>query len=167
MENLRKKQMFQMEEKMSFLGLRASAQEVRYAILERTADGNIAFVNQTGENRLKYPANIKNIEEKLSWIKTELYRILRQNPSIEKVIIKTNEYTGIENATKRETTYVDAIFLLCAVEHGLPVVRKLNSQIGSTAAQAKELAERRVGRTEKYWNNTIAEAILAAFWEIK
>ena len=152
---------------MTFLGLRASAQEVRYAILEKNTDGNIVFVNQASENRLKYPANIESVEEKLNWIKTELDRILRQNTAIEKIIIKTNEYAGTENAAKRETTYVDAIFLLCAVEHGLPVIRKLNSQIGSTATRAKELAESRVGRTERYWNNTMADAILAAFWEIR
>lgn len=78
-----------------------------------------------------------------------------------------NEYSGTETTSKRETTYVDAIILLCAVEHGISVERKLNSQISSTAARAKELAEQRVGRTINYWNSTIADAILSAFWEIR
>lgn len=151
---------------MRVLGLRASAQEIRYAILEKDTAGHINFVNCSDETRLKYPANIDRIEEKLLWIKSEIVRILRQNPSIEKIIIKTNEYTGTENAAKRETTYVDSIFLLCAAEHRLPVLRKLNSQIGSTATRAKEYAESRVGKTERYWNNTMADAILAAYMEI-
>jgi hypothetical protein len=57
--------------------------------------------------------------------------------------------------------------MICAQEHNIPVERRLNSQISSTAAKAKELAEHRVGRTEQYWNNTMADAILAAYWEIR
>ena len=149
------------------LGLRASSQEVRYAILEKDSTGNIIFRNRTSENRLKYPANIESVEEKLRWIKAEIDRILRQNTEIDKIAIKTNEYAGTETAAKRETTYVDAIFLLCAAEHCLPVVRKLNSQIGSSASRAKEYAESRVGKTNQYWNNAMADAILVAYWEIK
>lgn len=150
---------------MSILGLRASAQEIRYAILEKDSSNNIVFVNCESENRLKYPANITCIEEKLCWVKMELERILRQNPSICKIVIKTNEY-GTETSAKRDTNYVDAIFLLTAAEQKMPVVKKLNSQIGSTSAKAKEYAESRVGKTRQYWNNTMADAILAAYWEI-
>lgn len=152
---------------MIVMGIRASAQEVRYAILDKKADKSIEFINRTSENRLKYPANMDSIEEKLYWVESEIDRILRQNDAINKIIIKTNEYTGTESSAKRETTYVDAIIMLSAYEHGLSVVRRLNSQIGSTAAKAKEYAENRVGKTDHYWNNTIADAILAAYWEIK
>lgn len=152
---------------MSVLGLRASSQEIRYAILEKDEYNNIVFMNQTGEHKLKYPSNIDLVEEKLNWIKVEIDRVLRQNPSIEKIAIKTNEYAGAESVSKRETTYVDAIFLLCAAEHQLPVSRKLNSQISSNSTHAKEYAESRVGKTDKYWNSTIADAILVAYWEIR
>lgn len=149
------------------LGLRASSQEVRYAILDKDSDGKIIFVNRTSEHRLKYPANIDKVDGKLNWIKAEIDRILRQNTAIDIIVIKMSEYTGTENATKRETTYADAIFLLCAAEHGIPVVRKLNSQIESSSSRAKEYAEARVGKTDQYWNNTIADAILAAYWGIQ
>lgn len=152
---------------MQVMGLRASSQEIRYAILVKDSNGTIVFENMSNENRLKYPANIQNVADKLYWVKSEIDRILRQNPSIEKIILKMNEYSGTETTSKRETTYVDAIILLCAVEHGIPVERRLNSQISSTAARAKELAEQRVGRTTNYWNGTIADAILSAFWEIR
>lgn len=152
---------------MSIIGVRASSQEIRYAILNKDNNGDIVFVNQTAENRLKYPANIDSIADKLHWVKSEIDRILRQNQDVEKIVLKMNEYAGTENASKRETTYVDAVLLLCAVEHGIPIERKLNSQISSTASKAKELAEHRVGRTNNYWNNTIADAILSAFWEIR
>lgn len=150
---------------MSVLGLRASAQEIRYAILEKSDLDEIVLVNKNSENRIKYPASIGDIEEKLEWAKSEIDRILRINPEIERIVVKTNEYVK-ESATTRETTYMDAIFLLAAKENNISVTRKLNSQIGSTSSKAKNLAESRVGKTEKYWNNTIADAILAAYWGI-
>ena len=152
---------------MAIIGIRASSQEIRYAILDKNENGEIVFINQNTENRLKYPANVDAVEDKLHWVKSEVDRILRQNEGIEKIILKMNEYAGTENSSKRETTYVDAVLLLCAIENGIQIERRLNSQISSTAVKAKELAETRVGRTENYWNNTIADAILAAFWEIR
>lgn len=151
---------------MSIIGLRASAQEIRYAILNTDDSGNVVFANKDSENRIKYPATIEKVEDKLQWVKSEIDRILRVNPAIERVYIKTNEY-GTETAAKRETTYIDSIFLLSAKEHNIPVEKKLNSQIASTASKAKEYAESRVGRTDKYWNNTMADAILVAYWGLK
>jgi hypothetical protein len=90
------------------LGLRASSQEVRYAILDKDPTGKIIFTNQESENRLKYPANIESVEGKLNWIKAEVDRILRQNTAIDKIAIKMNEYAGTENAAKRETTYAQS-----------------------------------------------------------
>lgn len=150
---------------MSVLGLRASSQEIRYAILAKDESRNISFINEKTENKIKYPANINRIEEKLNWAKEEIDRIIRVNPSIEMIAIKSNEFVN-ETMTSRETTYVDAIFLLAAKENNIPVVRKLYNQIGSTSKKAKELAEIRVGKTEKYWNNTIADAVLVAYWGI-
>lgn len=151
---------------MSTLGLRASAQEIRYAILENNVDGSISFVNQTTENRIKYPATIETVEDRLHWVKSEIDRILRVNPNIERIYIKMNEY-GTETSAKRETTYIDSIFLLSAKEHNIPIKRRLNTQIGSTSSKAKEYAETRVGKTDKYWNNSIADAILVAYWGLK
>ena len=126
--------------KLTVIGLRASAKEIRYAILDMDVDTNVLFANKDSENRIKYPANIDRIEDKLYWVKSEIDRILRVNQGIEKVYIKTNEY-GTETAVKRETTYIDSIFLLSAKEHNIPVEKKLNSQISSIASKAKEYAE--------------------------
>lgn len=150
---------------MQIIGIRASAQEIRYAILGKSSDGRITFVNQDKENCLRYPATIKTIEAKLYWVKQELDRIFRHNTSIGKIIIKVNEYAGNETGAKRETSYIDAIVLLIAAEKNISVERKLYSQIGTTSKQTKEHAESRVGKTDKYWNTTIADAINCSFCE--
>lgn len=152
---------------MKVLGIRASAKEVRYALIEKSETGEVKFLNQNAEHRLIFPASMEDISQKLLWIKGEIDRILRQSSDIDKIIIKMNEYAGTENGAKRETTYVDAACLLSAAENNIIVERKLNSQIGSTSSKAKEYAEQRVGKTEHYWNNAMAEAILAAFMEVR
>lgn len=75
---------------MIILGVRASAQEIRYTVLEKNASGSIVFHNQASENRLKYPANMEKVEEKVRWAKEEFDRILRQIPNIDKIILKMN-----------------------------------------------------------------------------
>jgi len=154
------------EETMKVLGLRASSSEIRYAILEKTSN-EIQFVNQASENKMVYPAYVNNIELRLKWTQDEMNRVIRQNPNIDKIIIKTNEYAGSETSTKRETIYIDAIFLLVAAENNIQVVRKLYSQIGAISKDVKEKAEARVGRTDKYWNSAMADAIACAYWEIR
>lgn len=151
---------------MSIIGIRASSQEIRYAILELDSNGNIVFINANTEHRIKYPATTNSIEEKLLWVKSEIERVLRIHTNIQKIYLKTNEY-GTESTAKREAAYTDAMFLLTAKEHNIPIVRKIYSQISSSSSQAKMHAEQRVGRTEKYWNSTMADAILVAYWGLK
>lgn len=57
--------------------MRASAQEIRYAVLDKDTNGAVVFLNKDTENRIKYPANIVKVEEKLLWVKSEIDRILR------------------------------------------------------------------------------------------
>lgn len=151
---------------MKYMGIRVSSSEIRYAILNKTADDVIVFENLEGEHRLKYPTHCTMIETKLLWAKQELDRIFRQNPEIEQIVLKTNEFAS-ETKVKRETTYIDAVVLLMCAEKNVNVVTKLYSQIGTTSKQTLEHAESRVGRPEKYWNKTIADAINCCFWVIR
>ncbi len=152
---------------MQVIGIRASAQEVRYAILEKDATGQIVFRNQNEEHCLRYPSTAQEVGDKLLWVKREFERIFRQNFNIDTAIIKINEFDGTENNAKRETSYVDAIIFLICTELCIPIHKKLYSQICTTSRQTKEHAEQRVGKTDKYWNKTIADAINCAFWEIR
>lgn len=145
------------------LGIRTSPTEVRYALLERHDDGSIEFLNRDTESKLQYPASHATTDAKLRWLKGELDRIFRQSTGISQMVIKTNEFAGSENKSKRESTYAEAVCILAAAEQDVPVSCKLYSQIGSTSAEAKHHAEERVGRTDKYWDNKIADAVLAAF----
>lgn len=152
---------------MKVIGIRSSSIEIRYAVLEKVNDNNIIFLNRSSENKLVYPAGIEELQAKLKWVKDEFDRIFRQNNDIEKIILKMNEYAGTESGAKRETSYTDAIILLVAAENNIPIERRLYSQIGATSKQVKDRAESIVGRTEKYWNDKMADAIQCAAWELR
>lgn len=151
---------------MKTIGIRASSAEIRYAILSKSSNGDIVFENMNTENRLVYPANTNGLTGKLSWVKMEIERILRVNADTTNVILKTNEY-GQESSAKRETTYIDSVIILSCAENNIDIDTKIYSQIGTNSAGTKKHAELRVGKTDKYWNNTIADAVNCAFWSIK
>ncbi len=151
---------------MSVIGFRVSTKEIRYAILECGAESEILFVNKNREHCIKYPASMLTIEDKLLWIKKEIDRILIGNPGIERAYLKINEF-GHDTMANRETAYIDSIILLSSIERNIPIVRKLNNQISSNTSKSREYAEERVGKTDRYWNTTMADAILVAYWGLK
>ena len=50
--------------------------------------------------------------DKVYWLYRELQRILHEHPDIERVGVKTNEYTPIDNRAKRESAYLEGVVLL-------------------------------------------------------
>jgi len=151
---------------MKVLGVRCSTKEIRYAILEKKGN-NIVFINKDSENRLIFPQNIQEIEEKLKWCKTEINRILRQNEGISYVVIKVNEYTRGENLAKREGAYMDGVVMLTTHEHNIAVSKKLYNQIEANSSNILKLAESINGRTDKYWNKGMADAIQCAAFTLR
>jgi hypothetical protein len=124
-------------------------------------------VNACAENKLDFPAEYSGIEEKLHWLHQELDRILRKNTNIEKIAVKMSEYGhGGETASSREAAYFDAIILLSAGSRQLPVTLKLYRAIGTKRNYVKTFAEEHVGKTERNWNEQMADAVSAAWSEL-
>lgn len=145
------------------LGVRTAPTTVRYAVLDW--DGTTAsFVNADKENKLDFPSDCQNIEQKLHWLQQELDRVLRQHPGVKKIVIKANEYgRGGEKAASREAAYFDAVVLMVAGKKPLPVEMKLYRTIGTRRNEVKAFAETNVRRTSRYWNEQMADAVAAAW----
>ena len=149
---------------MQILGIRNAPKEIRYAVVDWDGS-NATLVNANDETRLKFPPAITDPAEKLCWAKSELERVLRNYPNVTKVVIKSNEYTnrGGETGKSRQAAYLDAVAQVVAAENQKPVKVKIYASLASRKAQAKEHAETRVGATPMYWNDHMADAILAAY----
>lgn len=147
---------------MKVLGIRVDPKKTRYALVEY--DGtNFSLLNADAESRLIYPANIVESDEKVDWLYRELERVLHEHQDIEKICIKTNEYTQSDSKSKRESAYLEGVILLFCRQKGIPVTVKIYGSLGTKSADVRNHAEHRVGRTVKYWDAKIADAVIAAW----
>ena len=150
------------------LGIRTAPSVVRYAILVKNDNGTIDFVNANSENKIDFPADCHTAIQKLPWLSNEVGRIFRQNPDISHVLIKASEFgRGRESAASREAAYYDAAIitqvglLSTPIQIDVRLYRGLGANI--KRENVKSIAENYIGRTEKYWNEQMADAVVAAF----
>ena len=148
---------------MVILGMRTSPQEIRYAILDIQQDGSAKLLNGESENRLKFPAAHNTIEKKLWWFYQELERIVRQNASIEKIMIKSNEFTGKDSNATRAASYIDGVIYTYAGKMDIPTDTKTYRAIQTRRNEVKEFAEKNVGKTKTNWNEQMADAVAVAY----
>lgn len=147
---------------MKVLGFRADPSGPRYAIVGN--DGaTFTLENVDGETRLSYPASVATAAEKAGWLYREIERVFRDNPGLAKVVIKTNEYTQSDSKAKRESAYAEAMLLLYCMQHQVPVEIKIYTSLGTKSGDVKAHAEARVGRTSKYWDAKMADAVVAGW----
>lgn len=147
---------------MKVLGFRADPAGPRYAIV--VSDGTTFTLENAGsETRLSYPANITTGAEKAGWLYREIERVFRDHPGFTKVVIKTNEYTQSDSKAKRESAYAEAMLLLYCMQYQVPVEIKIYTSLGTKSGDVKAHAEARVGRTSKYWDAKMADAVVAGW----
>lgn len=152
---------------MKVLGFRGNPRAPRYAVLSH--DGTTFTLENVGsDSKLTVPASIGDDADgdRLSWIYAEIVRILEAYPDIAKVMIKTNEFTQSDTKPKRKSAYIDAAVLLAAAHKNVPVHALVYSQMAATKTKTKALAESRVGKTDKYWDDGMADAINVAWWGV-
>lgn len=145
------------------MGIRTAPTQLRYALIKVDDDNNCSLVNGNSESLIKVPAGMDDFSEKLSWQKDEIDRIIRQNQDVEKILLKIGEYGRSDTKSSRLAAYFDAVVILAAKEANIPIQTKVYNQLSTKRKQVKEHAEARIGRTEKYWNEQIADAIVAAW----
>ncbi len=150
---------------MQILGIRTSSKCVRYAVLEWDGE-NALFVNAELEHKLVFPAEYgaDGIDYKLEWLYSELDRIYRLYPDIQKVAIKMNQY-GMEKKPARYSTNMDGVVMLSAKQNGKQVKTFLYTSIekGMSSSKIKDFSESIVGRSGKYWDNQMADAVAVAW----
>jgi len=151
---------------MKILGIRTSSKAVRYAILE-LKDDNVTFLNSDSESKLTFPLDKDKIEERVLWLYQEMERIYRSHPDISHIAIKENEYNkrSGETAVVRQATYLSSAVLLFAAHNNINTSLKIYASIehGMSSSKIKNHSETIVGRTVKYWDEKIADAIAVAY----
>mgnify|MGYP000727010680 CR=1 FL=1 len=148
---------------MKILGFRSDPSTPRYAVVDGSATP-LELLNASGESRLRFPANCNGEAAQVTWLYREFERIFHVYPDITKVVIKKGEFTQGDNTAKRIASYQEAALLLYCGLHNKPVFTKIYASLATRSAQVKGHAIARVGQTTRYWDNKMADAIVAAWW---
>lgn len=148
---------------MQILGIRTSSKCIRYAVVNWDGQ-NASLVNADDECRLNFPADTEEIVDKLVWLQAELERIFRKYPDIHHVVVKMNQF-GNEKMANRYSTHMDGVVMLVSKQSGKPVssVIYANIEKGMSSKKIQSFAEIKVGRSCKYWDSQMADAIAAAW----
>ncbi|ARJ65662.1 hypothetical protein WV31_08340 [Magnetospirillum sp. ME-1] len=150
---------------MKVLGFRGDPKAPRYAVVSED-NGIFTLENATSDSKLPVPASIGDEAdaERLDWMYREVLAIIDAHPDIAKVVIKQNEFTQQDTKAKRRSAYNDAAVILASAHRNLPVEIKIYSSMATTSSDTKRHGEARVGKTDKYWDNKMADAVNAAWW---
>jgi hypothetical protein len=153
---------------MKVMGFRADPNAPRYAIAS-DENGAHSLLNADGDSKLTIPVSLADDadEKRIHWLYREIEQVFEAHQGISKVIIKCNEYTQQETKAKRKSAYLDAAVMLCCAQKGIPVEVKIYASMGTTSADTRAHAESRVGRTAKYWDAKMADAVNAAWWGLR
>ena len=153
---------------MKVLGFRGDPKAPRYAVVSED-NGTFTLENTTSDSKLLVPASISDEAdaERLDWIYREVLAILDAHPDISKAVIKQNEFTRQDTKAKRRSAYNDAAVILACTHRNVPVEIKIYTSMATTSSDTKRHAEARVGKTDKYWDNKMADAVNAAWWGLR
>lgn len=144
---------------MKILGLRNYSGGFRYAIIEGDSL-NYTCINLNTENKVIIPTSICN-DEIYVWYKKEITRIIDTH-NINIVAIKRNENMRTTYSSIKNVMFFDCITTIVAKEKNINIMSYLYSQLKLNSKNVQEYAEISVGKTNKYWDSKIADAISAA-----
>jgi len=147
---------------MKLIGFRNSTTSLRYAVLEIEGD-RAEFSNSSNEHCIKYPKELEESGEKLEWLFDEVHRILRKYTDAACCAIKVSEYGRAEKKASRFTSYADAITILACKKAGMHIAEYVYSQLPVSSTSVKNYSEDLAGKSDKYWDNQIADAIAVAY----
>lgn len=153
---------------MKVLGFRSDPSAPRYALVTKTSE-EFLLLNSSTDSRLKFPATIGDEDEcgRITWVYNEIARVFDGHPEIAKVVIKINEYTRSDTKAKRRSSHIDAAVMLCCAQRNVPVTIRVYGNLATTSSDTLRHAEARVGRTLKYWDTKMADAVNAAWWGLQ
>lgn len=145
---------------MKILGIRNYTGGFRYCIIEGNKD-SYQCVNLNEENKVQIP---KGEEENaiFIWYKDEIERIINNNGLFDKIVIKQNENTPSRYSLLKQVMFFDCIATIVALEQNIQVDSFVYNNLKVNAKSVKQDAESKVGKSLKYWDTKIADAIVAS-----
>lgn len=147
---------------MAVLGIKVSPSIIWYAISELISS-KIQIRNLNQDFRIPFPQSLSTQQAKVRYLFNEVTRIIDLNKDIDKIIIKENEYVRIpETSIRRFSSNLDGVIMAVGASKSIQVEKVLYKNLGAKKSEILVKAESISGKTNKYWNEDIAEVIVAS-----
>lgn len=143
------------------IGFRIIPNGFRYCIIQHNDDGTFEFLNKNSENKVMLPVGLLEMES-YAWVKQEFSRIIDANPDVSAIGLKHNENIKTCYSKLKQTMFFDAAITLVALDKHIEIIHFVYNQIGCNKNNVKQMAEKFVGKTTKYWDEKISDAIMVA-----
>lgn len=154
---------------MRVIGVRASTNHLRYAVLELDANGAVSWVNQGEEHKWTAPRSATTKASKLVEVRREFLRLLAKYKP-DKVVIKSPE--TVRGGPSPDRISMEAIAFLVCGEQNVEVTEKLYSQLKPNKTTAmnsgavQQYALLHVTQCATHWDSEIADALVAGLREL-
>lgn len=145
---------------MLILGIRNSIKFFRYCILEQKNNAFV-FCNKNSEHKILVPPSLKG-NEVFVWYKQEIERLLDYG-AFDGIAIKHNENNASCYSKLKSTMFFDCISTIVALDNNIKTKSYIYNQLHVNKSNVINKAESLVGKTAKYWDTSIADAIVAAY----
>ena len=151
---------------MRVLGIRNTPSVIRYAVLDGDKNRS-SLINGSEENRLIFPRDMTDINQRICWYKYEIERILSTYGKFDVVALKHNENIRSNYSRLRDTMYYDAILSLSASCNEIPVESFTYGSMKTNSKSIGSSCEALYEKTSFHWDAQMADAIYAAHTVIK
>lgn len=146
---------------MRILGIRNSLKSFRYCILERNCEGQFSLLNKAEENKVNVPLSLQG-DDVFIWYKNEIIRLLDYGP-FAGIAIKRNENISSCYSKLKGTMFFDCIATMIALDKNIKTKSYIYNQMHVNKKTVISMTEDLVGKTNKYWDISIADAIASAY----
>lgn len=151
--------------KMKILGIRNYSEGIRYCILE----SNFNCCNLNKENFIRIPKEYENKEDDmLVWYESEIARIIDNNHEIGSIALKHNENLRSDcYANLKKVMFMDCLVTFVAKKRNIQFSSYAYNQLGVNSKNVQNIAESKLGQTEKKWDKNMADAMIVALKQIE
>lgn len=146
---------------MRIIGVRASFKGFRFAVVD-TDDKTTTWLNKEERSGLFFADDIEDKSQMLVQAAELFQSVIQEYSPIDHVCIKTTELKGSVNQKTLLEHAFSSVLMLVAAQAKIPVSETSYKDFTTVhKGNVKAFAAKKFGKSPKFWDDKIAEALLA------
>lgn len=153
---------------MKVIGIKVSANEIRYAVVELKTDGSILWLNpdnDSTENRILFPKDATERPAKVAFVRDEFDRVFRQSHPDAIVLKLTESNKGKFVSWALDLASYEAAIMIAAEQHHVPVHERRYQTLKLNSDSVEGYVLGHVSKSPKLWTQPMIDAVAVALKE--